>query len=812
MLLFSLNTKLAEIEFGGKAAGLSGIQMAGLAIPPGFAVHKKALSHYLSQGEIAGSLVRELQEILPDIPGEQVIVRSSAIGEDADDYSFAGQFDSFAVKKEINLVTDAIKMCWDGLNNDRAKSYQAISGKVLSEMGVVVQQYISADFSGVLFTKSPGNPEQIYAEYISGGAEPLVSGKVTPQSFSADQQGNLLAGDLVPFNHLTLVRNALTLKKSFGKDLDIEWLHANNQFWFVQARPIREREQTKVYWTSTNLNENYPSPVSPLLASIARVSYYHYFKNLARLLQLNESSVRELEFDLSNSVGFFGNRIYYNMTGIHNVIAASPYHSYFKDAFNNFVGYRNQDTSSREFTKKSSILRLVARLIFLNLTLASHVRIIENKVISYTGKVCRARTLKEYSLNFSGFLDLRFNQWYHASLADLFSMIHYKILGSITQHVYGRDHKGVHNSFIQAIPGLVSNEPLNASWLILEEIGKIPGGKNYFISTDPAQVLTHIGVATEWQTVKKAFDNYLDTWGFRCSGELMLTLDNYSDDPAKYVELLQTYLRSNQGDPQKTVEAMDSERKQMMAGAIRKIFRKRHVLFPLAAVEAGILVLSAKLCRKAIFFREKVRYHQARMYHGFKVTINQIGREFVSAGIVESPSDILFLNYPEIGSLLSSSDIYSRNYREIITIRRKIYEKQSALSYPVSFETRFGQSPDLTLEADNNLQPGKEFFGLPASGGKIRARAKVLKTVLEIGKLQKGEILVTRQTDPGWAMAFPVIGGLIVEHGGALSHGAIVAREFGIPAVLGIEKIADIIKDNDLIMLDGDLGKVQILS
>ena len=100
---------------------------------------------------------------------------------------------------------------------------------------------------------------------------------------------------------------------------------------------------------------------------------------------------------------------------------------------------------------------------------------------------------------------------------------------------------------------------------------------------------------------------------------------------------------------------------------------------------------------------------------------------------------------------------------------------------------------------------------MAASGGKKRAKVKVLESVFEAGKIKAGEILVTRQTDPGWAMLFPIIGGLIVERGGALSHGAIVAREFGIPAVIGIEGITEILHDNDEVILDGDLGKIQIL-
>ena len=98
--------------------------------------------------------------------------------------------------------------------------------------------------------------------------------------------------------------------------------------------------------------------------------------------------------------------------------------------------------------------------------------------------------------------------------------------------------------------------------------------------------------------------------------------------------------------------------------------------------------------------------------------------------------------------------------------------------------------------------------GLPASAGRIKGRVKVLDSVLESDKLKKGDILVTGQTDPGWAMVFPLIGGLIVERGGALSHGAIVAREFGIPAVVGVENASSLLEDFQMVIVDGDQGKI----
>lgn len=811
MFLFPLTDILIEQDFGGKASGLSKINSCGIKVPSGFAVHKKAHKLYTSDKKFLKEFEEELGEKLPELKGNQLIVRSSAIGEDADDFSFAGQLDSFVVENKISSVIEGVEKCWESIRNSRAVAYQKISGNRLTEMGVVIQQFVEAEYSGVLFTQSPKNKNHTYVEYVAGGAEPLVSGKVTPFSFSTNDDLELIEDLAIPFNHKILINSAMLLKENFKKHLDIEWIYCEGEFHFVQARPIKIIEKERVYWTNTNLNENYPTPISPLLYSVARDSYYHYFKNLSKILQLGKESIRKLEYDFSNSVGVFGNMIYYNMTSIHNIFAASPYKSYFQDAFNKFVGYKVEDASTKDFSKKQSILRLAIRLIILNFSLDSHVKDIEKKVTDYAKNVSEAQRIKELSLCFYEFLDLRFYQWYHASLADLFSMIHYKLLGSFTKRIYGAEHVGVHNGLVQAIPDLISNQPLYASWEILKEIEKIPDGKDFFISNDSEYVITHILNASGWGKVQLLIESYLENWGFRCSGELMFTTENYIESPQKFIELLQSYFKCGKEDPRLTISKMNVERRKILKNSIKRIFRKRHILFPLAIVESAALILLSKLCRNAILGRERVRYKQAQMYYNFKKVIFQIGTYFKEKSIIENQKDILFLTYKEIGSLLSSSDMFTEKYAEIISIRKENFAVESENKFPESFETNFGERPKTVQDYTVKVKDGNEFTGLAASGGKIRAKVKVLESVLEADKISSGEILVTKQTDPGWAMVFPIIGGLIVERGGALSHGAIVAREFGIPAVLGIENITAILKDNDEVILDGDLGKIKRL-
>lgn len=807
MYLYSLNVELDADLVGGKASSLSRLISLGVEVPPGYAMTKKVLQWFQEQGELPPAFKDELVRAVQSLSSEHVIVRSSAIGEDSGSFSFAGQLDSIVVPNELKSIQEAIYTCWKGLTNDRVLAYQQVTGKKLTEMGVVIQEFLDADYAGVTFTQSPNEESEIYTEYVKGGGEQLVSGKVTPQNFSVVAGGEL--GETLPFNASSLIEQSLQLKDFYGCHLDIEWVAKNSTIYFVQARPITVNVKSKVHWTNTNLNENYPDPISPLLYSIARDSYYHYFKNIATLLQIHKETICGLEYDFSNTVGIWGNRIYYNMTSIHNILSSSPLKAYFKDAFNQFVGYSTKDVATALSSKRTSLLRLIKRVIMLNFKLESHVNAIENRVSLFSEKVDEAGNFSAYGKLFYEFLDLRFNQWYHASLADFFSMIHYKLLGKITKKFYGEQSVGVHNVLIQAIPGLISSEPLNDTWDIASLINKKDGGKAFFLENTAARVYQNLSQDTSWSDVNNAIQDYLKKWGFRCSGELMFFKKNYIEEPEKFIELLQSYLRNSVQNPRAIIAVKNGERKQALKKFARKIFKKRHVLLPWSLLEVGQLYLVSRLCKQAISSRERVRYKQAEMYYKFKVVVREIGKQALANGVLQHQDDVFYLSYKEIGEMVSSSGMF--NPKAIIPARKAAFSLESLKEFPQHFSTNFGERPESVAKEIPLVEGATEFSGLAASGGRIKAKVKVLESVLEGEKINQGDILVTKQTDPGWAMVFPLIGGLIVERGGALSHGAIVAREFGIPAVIGIEGITEILKDNDEVILDGDLGKIQIL-
>ena len=809
MYISKLTHSLNETLVGGKAASLSKLIEFGVEVPNGFVLTKQLLKDFQIHQQWPEGFLNDLHKELSSLNSDKLIVRSSAIGEDSENHSFAGQLDSIVVENELSAVEATIRQCWKGLENDRVKAYEKISGKILTEMGVVIQIFLEADYAGVTFTQSPTDELCSYTEYVQGAGEQLVAGKITPKNFSAKRTGLDVLN--LPFNGKQLITKSFQLKDRYACHLDIEWVAKGNQIYFVQARPITVEVSKKIYWSNTNLNENYPDPISPLLYSIARDSYYHYFKNISKLLQIDGETLRSLESAFSNTVGIWGNRIYYNMTNIHNVMSSSPLRAYFKEAFNQFVGYSDQDVATQSSVNRTSLVKLLWRLMYLNIRLESHVRNIEGKVSDFSRKVDEENGDQINAKLFYEFLDLRFNQWYHASLADFFSMIHYKLLGKITHSFYGEESVGVHNTLIQAIPGLISSEPLNDIWDLVIQIEKIDGGKTFFLENPAELVWDTVNRSSEWKTVQFGFQQYLKTWGFRCSGELMFFKRNYIEDPLKFVELVQSYMRNDAVNPRLVIQKKDLERKKAMRAFVWKIIKKRHVFFPLALFDILKLYLIARLCKHAISSRERVRYKQAEMYYKFKVVVKRIGAKEVSKGNLSDSEDILYLSYKEIGELIGSSAMDAALLKEKIADRILHFKEESKKEFPSNFATNFGERPEFIEGEIPFVEGATEFRGLAASGGRIKGRVKVLESVLEGYKIEKGDILVTKQTDPGWAMVFPLIGGLIVERGGALSHGAIVAREFGIPAVIGIDHITRSLKDNDEVILDGNLGKIQLI-
>lgn len=807
-LIQALEEALDENQSGAKAKSLSRMQRMGYPVPPGFVLNNNAQEAYGAHIDMSPELQHALQEALNKLPAGGCMVRSSAIGEDSAESSFAGQLDSFCCSTAVQDVWQHIRKCWDSRNKANVKSYENAGGVQLRGMGVVVQALIEPDFAGVAFSRHPDNENRMLIEYVQGHGEQLVSGAVVPQSVSTD-----LDGSHVPDWLRALVQDVRRLELQYGHPLDVEWAIRNKQHYLLQARPITTAAKSRrIYWSNTNVNENYPEAISPLLYSIARDAYYHYFKNLSVLFKVPANKIRALESAYCNVIGVFGARMYYNMSSIHAIMAASPFSETLMQSFDNFVGYA-EGQQAEQAGKQGSKSGFARRLLQHQFSLGKQVRLFEQEADAYSLQAEQAISFEELQKAFHGFVEIRMHGWYRASLADFFAMVYHGLLGKFCKRFYGAESDGMHNKLIQAIPGLISSKPILSLYAIKSQVRNRPELHRFFSASSPQDFLAFLDTNTDYNDVKEQIETHIRNWGFRSSGELMLTHKTYIEEPCKFIELLQQYDRLPESNPEALIQEKYRERLQCISAFRAHILKKRGINLPLALAEIAVLNLLIRMASSGIAYRERVRLKQALLYFRFKQVLQKTGLEFRKRKLIGEAEDIRMLRHQEIAELFCASDLLHAELKARIESRRRAFDHVSQQVFPDDFSSHAGQTPDprnLVRNQTAEAAGAGLLTGMPVCGGVVKARARVLESVMEAQKLEKGDILVTRQTDPGWVLVFPLISGLIVERGGMLSHGAIVSREFGIPAIVGVHNACGLIKDGDLIVLNAENGQIQI--
>ena len=812
MYIESLYSVLKESQSGEKAFHLSKMKRAGFPVPAGFVINASAFENFfLNNVNLDEAFIRSLAEALNNIAANGYMVRSSAIGEDGEGNSFAGQLDSFQAENNVEDILAKLYLCWKSYQKENVSTYQNSSGVKLNGMAVVVQELVDPDYAGVIFSSHPLNENNILVEYVEGHGEQLVSGNVNPKRFTFSRD-NRSFSDMPPFSFDEGIVLTEQLELLYDKALDVEWAIKDGIFYILQSRPITTASKSKkVYWSNTNVNENYPNAITPLLYSIARDSYYNYFKNLSKLFLIPSEKIQEMEFAYANIIAVHGCKMYYNMSSIHQIISHSPFSEMLMKSFDNFVGYTRENTA--EINKgKGNKLSFIKEAFSFNRSLEKTVKEFEDRAYKYQFEAEKAITLNDLKKSFHQFIEIRMHSWYKASLDDFFAMLYHGLLGKFCSKYYIENADGIHNQLIQAIPGLISSEPIILMYNIKMEIRKKAVVHEKLKTLDSEEFWEWIKVDSHAVDVKNRINYYLTNFGFRCSGELMLTEINYIDAPSKFIDLLKQYDNLPDDDPEVIIAQKSKERQQVIRSFKYTILRKNGLNVIKSATHILILTMLIKLASKGISARERVRLKQASLYFQFKKIVLKCGCELQKRRIINDSDDILYLRYQEIIELISSSAMLPDAIKEQVQLTKSNFLLQATLVYPDDFFSYQGEYPlPEALEVSKSESGNSHLSGLCACGGIIQARVKVLQSVMEAHKLQKGDILVTRQTDPGWVVVFPLISGLIVERGGMLSHGAIVSREFGIPAIVGVEGAVSKLKDNDLVELNAFTGKITLI-
>lgn len=837
-------------DVGGKAVNLARLIAVGAPVPDGFVLTSAALQHFVAEQEalppdVDSAVMATWQSDFSDGP---VIVRSSAVGEDSEGASFAGQLDSVPDVRTVDQLRAAILRVWSSQWSARALSYQQARGTCLRGMGVIVQRQADAAVSGVLFTVSPTDPSGMLLEYCDGLGEALVSGEVNPGRVTIARQGfqwTLAAvpdepapGESLLLNDSqvhTLARLALDIERAFGAAQDIEWtIDRSGRPWIVQARPITAggfettaaaEPAPAVLWTNANVNENFPQPICPLLYSIARVGYYHYFRNLGTAFGISERRLIRMEPALRQIIGVHGARMYYNLTNIHAVLRTAPFGDLLAASFNQFTGAEpdgKEDTEASAGDSRATQIRevavIAARTTWQYLFLTRRVEEFERGVDEFAARThprLLAGTPPDLLLeHFRGVLDIRYNGWKNASLADAGSMVCYGALQRFLARAFpGEDQQALHNTLLKALPDLVSSKPPLKLWELSRMVKADPALQQLFASSEAPAILAQLA-DERFRDFKTAFDDFLENWGFRCSAELMLTAPSFQEDPAPVIDLLKAYFAMDGDSPadqlRRQAEGRLRDTKTMLS-ALRGRPVWRWLPFVRQSKLAAVLL---RWTQTSIQLRERARLKQALLYSRLRRISLALGGALTERGRLAAADDIFFLTADEVDLLASGGEMFPGHARELVTLRRQAHAELSARTPPDSMRLPAGEYLDAHGESGRAgaIDGDAALTGVGACGGRTTAPAAILMDVTDSHRLKAGDILVTRQTDPGWGPIFPLISGLVIERGGMLSHGAIIAREFGIPSVVGVKDATRRIQHGGAITVDGDRGLVHVMA
>ncbi|MCG8926506.1 PEP/pyruvate-binding domain-containing protein [Lentzea sp. CC55] len=807
---------------GGKAANLGELTRAGLPVPPGFCVTTDAYRAVARAGDPASTTPGNARETLLRTPVPQeirdaivtgyralgddvpVAVRSSATAEDLPFASFAGQQDTFLNVVGEDAVVDAVRRCWASLWTDRAVSYREANGidHTTTYLAVVVQRMVQSVVSGVMFTANPvtGKRDQIVIDASPGLGEAVVSGAVNPDHFVVDGSDivekrlgdkrfvirSLPGGGTEHVEVGESGEQCLTdgqvhalavlgrkVQRHYGTPQDTEWaIDHEGEPHLTQARPITTLFSlpdnpdggSHVYFCFS-LAQGLERPITPM----GRAAFREISKAAFEIVIGDPASRSYVEngerifFDVTKVLwSKVGREFVTRLLAVMEARSSEVLHGLFDDP-----RFAIRNSSPTPALKR--VLRLARRF---------RVPVTVAKALADPEKAVRTalrleREVLEKAAGLS--VEQALRQCVVPVLPRLAptALVGFAMLGLAGKVVKTRP--GELQTVLRGLPNNITTEMDLALWDLAQEIRHDPVALRQFRDGErPA-----------------ALDRFLARWGHRAVAEIDLGLPRWSDDPAHVVGVVKNFLRleDDQAHPDAVFARGAADAEAMIETLARRAWgRGWFVRFALrrTRVLAGL--------------REYPKYLVITLFGALRKRIAEAGAQLVADGRLDTADDVFFLNFEEMRS--PRGDL-----RPLVAARREVYDRELRRRHVPRVLLSDGTEP----EAVHHGAPvDGDLVGTPASAGTITGVARVVMDPVG-AHLEPGEILVAPSTDPGWTPLFLTAGGLVMEMGGANSHGAVVAREYGIPAVVGVREAVTRIRTGERITVDGSTGAVTTL-
>ncbi|MET4592322.1 PEP/pyruvate-binding domain-containing protein [Arthrobacter sp. 754] len=800
---------------GGKGANLGELVRQGFPVPAGFVVKTAAYATLLAESGLGAELERllaaedsgariralftqtqiparvsaEIAAAYAALGGGPVAVRSSATAEDLPGAAFAGQQDTFLNVVGEQAVIRAVVECWASLWTDRAIAYrqrQGIDPREVS-IAVIIQDMVPADIAGVLFSANPvtGERGEIVVDASQGLGEAVVSGRVTPEHYVLDSAGRTRS--FIPGAHEVVIRAlagggtqespgtgspgaalgteqlaelarlALRAQNHFGRPQDMEWAIARGRLYVLQARPM-----TALPPQPMRLNP-FQRLMGPFFAEMFQERPYPL--DVSGWMQ---RGILAMLHGMAGSVGVVFpavEELLPEEDGVVVRLVPPVPHPTVRTLGAPFsVARRARRFNPTRWTRDSRFTAYLENIRRLNAQ--------DPRTLTWKGVVGLA---EDAFATMRGITELRISYLPGAFVPQLKLRLLLMLLGK--RHLGSALIAGAETRTTQA------NRALEALADQARSQGELARA---FRELAPRDLLPRVEHEPDFQEFRKRFQAFLAEYGHRETVSLVLSSSpTWSDAPEVVLGLITSMMGERRQAADQTGEALEELKGHP---ALRIAALRRHLLSAVDAAKAGMA------------FREDSHFYATMVLPPLRRALSELGRRLHDGGVLADPAEVHHLRFEELAGMDDGGALPAakrERYRRLVLARAA--KRRELEGIPLL---------DPALFAHKRPAPGTLVSGMPASRGQATGAVRIIRGPNEFGLLRSGEVLVCPYTNPSWTPLFQRAAAVVVDAGGIASHAAIVAREYGIPAVMATGSGTIDLQNGQLVLVDGTRGQV----
>ncbi|WP_339159902.1 phosphoenolpyruvate synthase [Paenibacillus sp. FSL W8-0186] len=781
--------------------------------------------------EIPSDVVEAVTESLSRLGEEHAYaVRSSATAEDLPHASFAGQQDTYLNIIGIEAILRHIRKCWASLFTDRAVIYRIQNGFDHRQvyLSVIVQRMVYPQASGILFTADPmtSNRKVLSIDASFGLGEALVSGLVSADGYKV-REGKILdkriatktvaiygridggtetrqidpnqqkTQTLTDEQILELARIGKQIEAYFGEAQDIEWCLVNDTFHIVQSRPIttlfpipEANDQGNHVYVSVGHQQMMTDPIKPLGLAFYLLTTPAPMRKAGGRLFVDVTPMLASPAGRETILNTLGQSDPLIKDALVTIIERGDFTKLIPEVKKEPIPSPSHNATSSAGVQAPSEPdpSMVSDLIKQSQT---SIEVLKQHIQTKSGVDLFDFILKDIQ-------ELKRILFDPQSSAVIMAAMNASAWINENMHKW-LGEKNAADTLSQSVPGNITSEMGLALLDVADAIRPYPEVIEYLQQVKEDDFRDELLQLEGGQETKEAIDAFLDKYGMRCAGEIDITRTRWSEKPITLVPLIVANI--------KNFEPHESRRKfeQGRQEALEKEQELLHRLKQLPDGEQKARETKQRIDHIRIFsgYREYPKYSMVNRYFVYKQALLKEADRLVQAGVIHDKEDIYYLSFEELHEAVRTSKLDG----QIISKRKDEYRFYEKLS-PPRVITSDGEI--IAGEYKRENLPAEAIAGLPVSSGMIEGRARVILN-MEDADLEEGDILVTAFTDPSWTPLFLSIKGLVTEVGGLMTHGAVIAREYGLPAVVGVEHATKLIKDGQRIRVHGTEGYIEIL-